>query len=218
MAIAIQGVSEMLRRMNDINRNQAPFALAKAMTTTVRQAKAAEDAHILTVFDRPTAFTKRAVAFEGANKNTLQAKVFVKDDQAKYLEAQVAGGPRHFKPFEQQFAGTDGPHVALPGRGMQLNQYGNISKAKIKKLASDINAGGKGKRVFMGKPRGSDLPSGIYQRSKDGKQLTPLLVFANAATYKKRFNFNEVARSTINERFESNLAAAWEAALATARP
>jgi hypothetical protein len=211
----IQGLPEMLRRMQDISSRQAPFAMALAMTKTVRQAKQAEDAHILSVFDQPTSFTKRAVAFEGATKRNLQARVFVKNDQAKYLAAQATGGARKFKPFEEQFAGTDGPQIALPGSGVQLNQFGNLSKAKIKRIAQDLSSSGQAKRFFKGKPKGQDLPAGIYARTNNNKQLTPLLVFANAAVYQKRFNFSELARSTITAQFESNLTSAWADAMRT---
>lgn len=214
----VRGLPELLRRMSDVSRQQAPFAMAKAMTMTVRQAKVAEDAHIMSVFDRPTPFTKRAVAFEGANKRNLKASVFVKEDQAKYLAAQAQGGQRKFKPFEEQFAGSASTMVALPGRGVALNQYGNVSKAKIKRIAQDLNTSGKAKRFFKGKPKGQDLPEGIYTRTNKNTQITPLLVFANAAVYQKRFNFSELAKATITAQFATNLTAAWDAAMRTARP
>jgi hypothetical protein len=218
MAEVIQGLAELLRQMANVNRNQAPFAMARAMTTTMRQAKTAEDAHIMAVFDNPTSFTQRAVAVEGATKQKLKASVFVKDAQAKYLDAEAQGGRRRFKPFEEQFAVGGAPMVALPGRGVQLNQYGNISKAKIKKIARDVNTSGNAKRFFMGTPKGQDLPPGVYARTSNNKQLTPLLVFANAAVYQKRFKFSEIGKETINEKFTDNLAVSWAAAIRTARP
>lgn len=214
--VTITGLPELMRRMNDIAHNQAPFAVAKAMTMTVRDAKKAEDAHILSSFDRPTSFTKRAVAFEGATKKKLSASVFVKDDQAKYLEPQAIGGRRDFKPFEEQFADAGAPKVALPGRGAVLNQFGNVSKARIKKIAADLNSSGGAKRFFKGKPKGQDLPEGIYARVNNNQQIAPLFVFANAAVYQKRFNFSEIGKDTINEKFEANLMAAWASALSTA--
>lgn len=213
MARVIVGLPQLLGRMDDLAKKQAPFALAKAMTTTVRQAKAAEDAHILATFDNPTPFTKRAVAFTPATKANLKASVFVKDLQAKYLQPEADGGRRQFKTFEERFA-TD--QIALPARGVKLNQYGNVSKAQIKRIAANLNKSGKAKRYFMGVPKGSDLPMGIYAR--DGKKIVPLLVFATEAVYKQRFRFNEVGVATITAQFEPNFAVAWSAALATARP
>ena len=41
------------------------------------------------------------------------------------------------------------PHIALPGRGVQLNQFGNLSKAKIKRIAQDLNSSGQAKRFRL---------------------------------------------------------------------
>lgn len=215
--VQIRGVPELLRRLDDMGRQQAPFAIARAMTATVRQAKTAEEAHILSVFDKPTPFTQRAVAFSGATKKNLQASVFIKDVQAKYLEAEAEGGRRQFKSFEQQFADGGPVQVALPGRGVALNQYGNLTKAKIKKIAADVNSSGKAKRFFSGKPKGHALPPGIYTRTNNNTSITPLLVFATEAVYKKRFQFSEVGKATITAEFEANMVAAWAEAVRTAR-
>jgi hypothetical protein len=211
----ITGVDVLLRRIN-ILQQQAPFATAKAMTKTVRQAKAAEDAHILATFDKPTPFTQRAIAFTPATKAKLQASVLVKDAQAKYLQAEVDGGRREFKSFEQQFADGGQTHVALPGRGAPLNQYGNLTKAKIKQIARDVNSSKKARRFFAGKPKGHDLPAGIYTRTNNNQHITPLLVFASEAVYQKRFKFSEIAMDTITAQYEANLLAAWDEAVRTA--
>lgn len=215
--MAIVGLREFLQQLDNQALRQAPFALAKAMTTTVRQAKTAEEAHILSVFDKPTPFTQRAVAFSGATKTNLSASVFVKDVQAKYLAPEADGGPRQFKSFEQQFAAGGTPEVALPGRGITLNQYGNITKAKIKAIARDLNTSGNTKRFFAGKPKGHNLPPGIYARTNNNHQLVPLLVFATEAVYQKRFKFSEVGTATITAEFESNMIKAWADAVRTAR-
>lgn len=216
-SVQIRGMPEFLSRLDNVVRNQAPFAIAKAMTVTMQQAKVAEDAHIIATFDKPTPFTQRAVAVTGATKKNLTASVFVRDVQAKYLAAEAEGGQREFKSFEKQFAAGGQPLVALPGRGVSLNQYGNITKAKIKAIARDVNTSGKAKRFFSGKPKGSDLPAGIYTRTNNNKQITPLLVFATEAVYQKRFKFSEVGIATVTAQFEANMVAAWAEAVRTAR-
>lgn len=216
-AIQITGLRELMARMSEIGKRQMPFAVAKALTTTVRQAQAAETAHIMDVFDKPTPFTRRAVAFTPATKNNLVASVFVKDVQAKYLMPEAEGGRRPFKSFEEKFATEAGPQAILPGSGMALNSYGNITKARIKRIAADMNSSGGAKRFLSGTPKGRDLPSGIYARVNNNTRLVPLMVFANDAVYEKRFKFSEIATSTITARFEANLIAAWSAAMQTAR-
>lgn len=215
-SVNITGLPQFMSTMSDLEKKQIPFAVARAMTMTVKQAAAAETAHILAVFDRPTPFTQRAIGFTGATKNNLIAKVFVKDVQAEYLQAEADGGKREFKTFEEKFAVGGNTLVALPGRGVTTNQYGNISKATIKRIARDVNTSGKAKRFFSGKPKGHDLPAGIYTRTNNNKQITPLLVFATEAVYQKRFKFSEIGVMTINAQFDANMVAAWADAMRTA--
>ena len=212
----IAGIDVLLQRIQSLTQQQAPFAIAKGMSKTVREAKVAEDAHILSAFDKPTPFTKRAVAFTQATKTNLKATVLVKDAQAKYLQAEVFGGPRQFKSFEQQFAVGGQTRVVVPGAGAPLNQYGNLTKAKIKQIARDMNTAGKAKRFFVGKPKGHALPAGVYTRTNNNQHITPLLVFATAAVYQKRFKFSEIANETINARYHANLVDAWGDAMRTA--
>ena len=215
--VQITGLSELLRNMDAVAKQQAPFAIARAMTATVRRAGDAETAHIAAVFDRPTPFTRRAIGTTAATKNNLVASVFVKDAQTAYLFPQAEGGARGFKTFEEKFASGGVTKVALPGRGVALNQYGNVSKARIKRIARDLNIAGTAKRFFSGRPRGQDLPAGIYARVNNNKLIVPLLVFADAAIYRKRFQFSEIGMATITAEFEKNMVAAWELAMSTAR-
>jgi hypothetical protein len=216
-SVQITGLQQLMGTLSDLGKKQMPFAVARAMTMTVKQAAAAETAHILAVFDKPTPFTQRAVGFTGATKNNLSAKVFIKDAQAKYLEPESEGGARGFKSFEEKFATEGQTLVLLPGRGIELNQYGNVTKAKIKRIARDLNTSGTNKRFFSGAPKGQHLPAGIYARTNNNKQITPLMVFASAAVYQKRFMFSEVGKDTITAQFEGNMVASWDLAVSTAR-
>lgn len=218
ITIQVSGLRELLAQMDEVGKRQMPFVAAKALTLTARQAAGAETVHIMDVFDKPTPFTQRAMGFSPATKTTLKATVFVKDVQAKYLQPEVDGGTRGFKSFEQKFSAGAGMQVALPGGGMDLNQYGNISKAKIRRIARDVNTSGNAKRFFQGTPKGGSMPSGIYARVNNNTQITPLIVFAHAAVYEKRFKFSEVAQETVAANFEANLVAAWQEAMRTARP
>jgi hypothetical protein len=214
LQVQIVGLDDTLRRMGEFGRQQMPFAVARAMTATIKQAQKAETEHIGTAFDRPTPFTQKAIGISVATKTNLAASVFVRSTQAKYLEVQAAGGGRELKTFEQRFAEKGGAAIVVPGRGVAVNQYGNITRAKI---AGDLNSSGGAKRFFAGKPKGTDLPSGVYARTNDNRHITPLLVFASAATYQKRFQFSEVARETITAQWEANMTAAWLEAVRTAR-
>jgi hypothetical protein len=216
-SINVRGIAAMVSNFNEFTASQAPFAMAKALTDTAKMAQVSVTEHINVAFDRPTAFTKRAMAFTPANKATLKANVYVKEMQASYLVTEMEGGARGFKSFEEKFATGTGAKVALPGRGIELNQYGNISKAKILRIARDVNTSGKSKRFFTGKPVGHAMPSGIYARVNNNTQITPLIVFATAAVYQKRFRFSEVVNETVDAKFVSNLESAWAVAVKSMR-
>lgn len=213
----VVGLSNLMSNMDDISRQQIPFALAKALTATAKQVQAAENAGVARSFDRPTPFTKKAFAISPATKHELVARVFAKDVQNEYLLPQVEGGTRGFKTFEEKFASGSDAKVALPGAAVKLNQYGNMSKAKILQIARDLNSSGNAKRFFKGVPKGSDLPDGIYARVNNNTSIAPLMVFATEAVYKKRFDFSAIAKEEVTARFEQNMAAAWSQAIRTAR-
>lgn len=209
----MHGYREFIARLSDAEKRHMPFAAAKALTKTGRQAAVAETGHIEAIFDKPTPFTKRAVGVTPATKATLTTRIFVKDIQAKYLMQEATGGRRDFKSFEEKFAEGGRPQIALPGAGMQLNQYGNMSKAKIVRIAKDLNSYESAKRFFKGTPKGHKLPAGIYARTNDNRRITPLIRFATDAVYKKRFEFSAIAHEAITANFETNLITAWEAAM-----
>lgn len=211
------GVAQLLKGFNEFTVNQAPFAVAKALTMTVRNAQTKVTEHIKSDFDKPTTFTQRAMAFTPATKQTLKASVYVKDVQAQYLYPQLTGGVRGFKPFEEKFKSISNTRYVMPGDAAERNQFGNISKAKLNKIMRDVNTSGKAKRFFSGAPKGAGRPDGVYTRVNENTSIAPLLVFAEDPQYEKRFKFSEIAHDTVSEMFEKNLQDAWASAMKSAR-
>jgi len=197
----------------DRQQRQMPFAVATTLTRLARLAREAETTEIVRAFDNPVPFTRSAVGTTSASKTLLESSVFIKDRQARYLRTEVEGGQRELKTFEKLF----GKGIALPGTGAKLNQYGNLTRATIKRIAAELNSSGKSKRYFMGKPRGHSLPEAIYARVDGNSKIVPLLVFTTRAQYEKRLRFSEVAELTARANFEREMLQAWEQALATAR-
>jgi hypothetical protein len=123
--------------------SQLPFAIAKTLTKTGQQVKAAEEAGIVSAFQNPTPYTRRAVYLQGATKARLQARVWLKDGNRPehYLLPQIDGGGRPLKRFEQRlrmlgFMGSD--QRAVPGKAVQLDAYGNMSRGQITKILSQL--------------------------------------------------------------------------------
>lgn len=194
--------SQMARKAKELGASikQVPFALSVALNDVAGEAKQAEDLGLMTSFDRPTPFTRRAIGRTYANKKNLHVEVFVKDIQAKYLKYGVEGGTRR----------AAGRKIPVPGKRMRLNQYGNMTRGAVGKAAGRAN-------TFVGRPSGrADLPVGIWQRSKSGLKL--LVLFTPQADYDERFDFYGIFENTIVEVLPDAIAAGFHRAMSTARP
>lgn len=228
MQISVQSnIIQVMPKLEQFTSRQAPFTIAKALTETAKHVRKAMGEATNTVFDRPTAFTRNAFAFMPARKDKLQAVVFAKDKQARYLKFQVQGGGRRVKGFEKRFGGEgegdeqSGMKHLVPTRRIKLNASGGVSMATIKAISANLNTSGKASRYFIGKPKGAGQNAGrgygIYARVGNNKRLEALMVFANKPTYRKRFDMTAIGGRVVNAQFESELRKAWAFALRTAR-
>lgn len=214
-------IDEVLRFTDRFHR-QFPFAVASALTASVKAAQQAMPAELEHDLDDPTPFTKGGFYITPARKDTLVAAVGVKDRQAEYLRYQVEGGARAPKRKA----------LRLP-TAVELNQYGNVPAGLIRQLVARAKAGKRATKtqarrfgvsqqvdLFYGEP-GDGRPAGIYKRvpiSSTVHRLVPLIVFPKrSARYEKRFDFHETARRVVLKTFEPALRSAWARALATAR-
>jgi hypothetical protein len=228
MQISVQSnIMQVMPKLEKFTSRQAPFTIAKALTETAKHVRKALGDATNTVFDRPTAFTRNAFAFLPARKDKLQAIVFAKDKQAKYLKFQVQGGGRRVKGFEKRFGAEgqadeqSGMQHLVPTKRIKLNASGGVSLATIKAISTNLNSSGKAARYFIGKPNGSGQNAGrgygIYARVNNNKRLEALMVFANRPQYRKRFDMTAIGGRVVNAHFDAELRKAWAIALRTAR-
>lgn len=218
-------VFNVLPKLAQFSSRQAPFAIAKALTSTAKQVQGALTTALPTAFNRPTSWTRRAFAITPARKDGLTAFVFAKDSQARYLKFGVRGGKRRVKGFEKKFDSLvrgeqpDG-QALVPTRNVRLDSQGNVSLATIKRL-SQTNSSGKVGRYFVGKPKGAasnaGRPVGVYARIGNNKRLELQLAFVQQPTYRKRLDMSGIGGRVVRERFASNLRDSWAAAVRTAR-
>jgi hypothetical protein len=228
MEISVQStIAQVMPKLEQFTSRQAPFTIAKALTETAKHVRKAMGEATPTAFDRPTPFTRNAFAFLPARKDKLQAVVFAKDKQARYLKFQVQGGGRRVKGFEKRFAGEgqadeqSGLQHMVPTARIRKNAYGGVSLATIKSISANLNTSGKAGRYFIGKPKGAGQNAsrgyGIYARVNNNKRVEALMVFANQPQYKKRFDMTAIGGRVVNAQFEAELRKAWDYALRTAR-
>ena len=186
---------------------QIPFATAKALTETAkRDLKPAADRLIARRFDRPTPFTRNAMAFLPARKNNLIATVFAKDIQGRYLKVQEEGGTQ--KPKRR----------AIPiAAGQKRNKYGNAPRGSLQRALARPD-------TFSGTVKG--IP-GVWQRPKRGRRRDGsfgnkgipklLFLYVDATHYHRRFHFKEEMVKVARNAFPAQFARALEHAIRTAR-
>lgn len=135
-------LSGALAALSDVERG-TPYAMARALTLTGKDVKAAETREISAVVDKPTPYTTRALYLQFATKTNLQARVWLKDGNRPehYLLPLIEGGARPIKRFEQRLRMVGvmrADERAVPGTAVQLDAYGNMSRGQITKILSQL--------------------------------------------------------------------------------
>jgi len=170
-------------------------------------------------FSSPTKFTKGAVQVKKASKSKLATVIGIGsgvrtgkkgDPRSSYLAPHINGGGRSQKRIEKSlFRGlseSSGANMWAPARGEKLNKFGNMPKAR--QLAIAKGAMNKGKdlhnRKFFVRGRG------IYERYGRGlKNIKPVVVFFNAAKYRKRLEFYEPVKDLYAKEFNKTFHTQW---------
>jgi len=158
-------LKDVMAGLDDVARRQVPFATSRAINETAKIVAKDGNKLIASVFDRPLARTASAVkVFQGATKERLSAVVNVYDGQRgfapddpralsagkgsifpnRYLSAQIEGGRRANKRFENALMKAKvmppGMQAVFAKRSGYLDQYGNLSGAKIAQILSWFKA------------------------------------------------------------------------------
>jgi hypothetical protein len=188
-----------MRKMVGFPRNQAPFAMASALTKTVGQIAEAEQHEMRDVFNKPTPYTLSSVYTKSATKANQTASVGFKDfagkgtPATKFLAAQMKGGTRKQKRFEralQSVGALPSGYYVVPGSAAKLDSYGNIDRGLIVQLLAYFRAFPEmGYKANMSDKRKAALAKGnkkggtgvSYFVGKPGGGKSPLGIWARYA-------------------------------------
>ncbi len=197
-------VKALNKQLDAFASKQLRFATAQAINTVAKNLQAAERENMAKVLDRPTPFTLNAVSVKLATKASLTAMVYVKDIAAAYL-----------LPYEEGGRNKLNARALIKPVGQKVNQYGNLPRTTVKRLASKKN-------VFVGKVKTTaGEVDGVWQRSKAvrGKKagLKLLIKFQDAHEATARLGYQDLARKVVGASFKRELSAALARAMATAR-
>ena len=230
-------IADVAASMRGVQSYMVPYAAATALTRTAKHAadKAVPDA-MRAAFSSPVSYTLKSLRTEPATKDSLSARVMVKNTAdggvrpENFLAPQVEGGGRKFKGLEAglRYAGVlRTGQYAMPGEGLSLDAHGNVKGADVRTILTALKSiraasstgkklrkGGKLKNdLFVGKPRGGNRPDGIWRR--EGHRLRPLFVFASKApAYRQRLDFSGVVQRVALERFRPEFEKALQAMVA----
>lgn len=138
-------IADMVASFKDVPARVMPYAAATALTRTAQAlAKTELPNEMIRVFDRPNRYTLNSLRARGANRNTLTASVWVKDDAPNngtkpedYLLPNVGGGGRNEKRFERamRYAGLlPSGWRAMPGQEAPLDQFGNLRRGEMQRI------------------------------------------------------------------------------------
>lgn len=196
-----------------LGREQLPYTAALALNQVARQARDDLTRSLPAIFSAkgrsPTPFTMRSIGTSAARKSSLQAAVFVKRQQAKYLEIEETGGVRVREPHAPVLTPVD----------VAVNLYGNIPRGLVRRLLENPED------YFLGRVRGV---YGLWERVATERHprsahivryrrgLRLLVAFRERATYRPRFGFAGHVRTSVEANFLPSLEAGLTRALATA--
>lgn len=232
--------SVFARRMDALVAKQMPFAVAKALTDTAKDAQAEGVAEMRRVFDRPTPYALKSLFIRPATKQRLHARVYVKDDtlggftsSAEQLGHQFEGGARKGKRLEGLLLNAGllsrGEYV-VPGEGARFDSYGNISRGQVQQILSQLKVGNdpnaykstskRSKRAVaragaMFWSPGGALPRGVWMRR--GAGVLPILIVVRTPRYRQRIDLEAITRRTVERKLQANFDRALRTALASAR-
>ena len=207
-------IDSIINTLNEAQKKQVPFAIAKTLTGLAQKIKAAEVQEMEKVFDRPTRFTLNSLFLKAATKVKPLAIVGLKEyamkgtPATKYLAPQIAGGERRLKGFEvllnRRGILPDG-YYTVPAKRARLDRHGNISKGLLNQILSysraqrdnaqntKLSTGRRSTKArFIVLDEKGGKPGGIWAITSDSR-IYPVLIFVKSTRYAKRFDFLRTA-------------------------
>lgn len=210
-----ENLAQLIQTLNVLERQQIPFAAARALTRVAAEFSRDVLPGVLEqqLPERnPTPFTKRAGRFLPADKRSLTATVYLAPMQDRYLRIQRRGGPRIQKAFEKKYesiAQTIERRQLVPGSGAKRNQYGNVSRAAIVRLAQEATQDNS--PIYIGALKKTGT-FGVWRRYKttiDGKRVGRVqAVFVeprSAPTYRDVLKLRDALEIFAAKKFEFHL-------------
>ena len=136
MATRQINIDQFIEALDDLEKKEIPFALARALQDIGQIGKRAIQSNINNNVDNPTKFTRQAAFATKVQKGESSVTFGVKDYQGSYLFSMFEGGQRELKPFETRFSKTkqQGEQYLVPHPNTPRDEFGNIPLALVKRI------------------------------------------------------------------------------------
>lgn len=222
---------------------QVPFAIKNTLNKLAQDVKTDVVNEMRNKFDHPTPFTLNSLFIKYATKQSLTARVYLKDKELfksrpfnEQLAHEFAGGQRIRKRLEYWFqrAGyISSNEYLVPGEAAQLDAFGNMSRGQIQKILSQLRAGpdayayktnskrslGKRRDIQFFWSRGGSLKRGVWARYRFafGSAVKPILIVVAHAGYIRKIDIDRIGNARVNRDFNDRFAIELQKAIASAK-
>lgn len=235
----------LVSELTDLQTKQLPFVRPQVANRLAKYAVQDLQTVMKRVFDRPTRWVLQGIYARTGTKRDPHGEVIVRDrgfgkgvgtPAADILSAEILGGQRKLKRFERALGHRveDATYI-VPGRGAELDAFGNIPKGQIQKIlsalgAAETTAGYKANRTkrsgrrqrkrmevyFVATSHRDGRPLAIYKVMEKGK-VAPIFFFPRANPhYHERLDFYGVVAKSAERWTEQVFKAEMVKAIATA--
>ena len=232
-AINVQADTRRLeQRLTEIERRSVNVAASRALNRVVAGARLQVQDRMKETFDRPTPYAVRSVVYEQTKPDDLSARVLIagrswlknSTPPANFMGPNVYGGERNLKSFERQLQRRGlMPRglIAVPGKSVRLNRYGNVPQSLIVRMLADLkvdapvagynrartdrstkrNKNYRKERFFV-PGEGSNLPRGVWLRKATSGKIYPVFLFVDQVSYQSRMDFEKIVKDVYASRFD----------------
>lgn len=198
--------------------DQVPFAVSKALNEVAYQSRVDMRKYMSRIFNAPIPFTLNGVLYKRSTKRDLKALVYLRDEVANYLEAQIEGGSRDDKGLEvglksrSIFKRNNIPRGVffIPMPAYRTGRGGNITKARARKILEETKK--KDGKFFLMVDDEDGRPL-VFEKMRGGKDVRLALIGVNTVRYKKKLDFLEQVEKTVAKTFAKALDKALDDAL-----
>ena len=183
-------IAQMIAEVRGIPARVIPYAASTALTRCAQRAQKVDlPAEMRRVFSNPTPYAINSLFVVAANKDTLSARVMVKNTAGRgvvpenFLFPEVAGGGRHEKGFEKalRYRGIlKSGERAMPSAYIKKDKFGNVPGIAIQNILSALDSPDGSKARYSDHPtrggryfRSKRYSSGIWAGTRNGLLTGP---------------------------------------------